>query len=39
VKRPVESRALWDYYKLLQTTPAEQAFQPQAEGGCPLIRS
>ena len=39
VKRPEESRGPWDYYKLLQTTPAEEAFRPLAEGGCPLVRS
>jgi branched-chain amino acid transport system substrate-binding protein len=39
VKAPAESRAPWDYYKLLQTTPAEEAFRPLPAGGCPLIRS
>jgi len=39
VKAPNESRGPWDYYKLLQTTPAEQAFRPLAEGGCPLVRA
>ncbi|MDR3532522.1 MAG: ABC transporter substrate-binding protein [Rhodopila sp.] len=39
VKAPRESRAPWDYYKLLQTTPGEQAFRPLAEGGCPLSRT
>ena len=39
VKTPAESRGAWDYYKLLQTTPAEEAFRPLAEGGCALIRS
>jgi branched-chain amino acid transport system substrate-binding protein len=39
VKTPAESRGPWDYYKLLQTTPAEQAFRPEAEGGCPLTRA
>ena len=39
VKKPEESRGPWDYYKLLQTTPAEEAFRPLAEGGCPLVRS
>ncbi|WP_431285851.1 ABC transporter substrate-binding protein [Humitalea sp. 24SJ18S-53] len=34
VKTPAESRGAWDYYKLLATTPAEQAFRPIAEGGC-----
>ena len=39
VKRPEESKGPFDYYKLLQTTPAEEAFRPLAEGGCPMIRS
>ncbi|WP_431269535.1 ABC transporter substrate-binding protein [Dankookia sp. P2] len=39
VKAPNESKAPWDYYKLLQTTPAEEAFRPLAEGACPLVRS
>jgi branched-chain amino acid transport system substrate-binding protein len=39
VKTPAESRGPWDYYKLLQTTGAEQAFRPIGEGGCPLVRS
>ena len=39
VKAPGESRGPWDYYKLLQTTPGEEAFRPLAEGGCALVRS
>jgi branched-chain amino acid transport system substrate-binding protein len=39
VKTPEESKGPWDYYKLLQTTPAEEAFRPISEGGCPLVRS
>ena len=39
VKKPEESRAPFDYYKLLQTTPAGEAFRPLAEGGCPLVRA
>ncbi|MFL5337250.1 MAG: ABC transporter substrate-binding protein, partial [Geminicoccaceae bacterium] len=39
VKMPSESKAPWDYYKLLQTTPAEEAFRPLAEGRCPLVKS
>ncbi|MBR0678970.1 ABC transporter substrate-binding protein [Roseomonas eburnea] len=39
VKSPAESRGPWDYMKLLQTTPAEEAFRPLTEGGCPLVRS
>ncbi|MCO6415735.1 ABC transporter substrate-binding protein [Siccirubricoccus sp. KC 17139] len=38
VKARAESKAPWDYLKLLQTTPAEEAFRPIAEGGCPLVR-
>jgi branched-chain amino acid transport system substrate-binding protein len=39
VKRPEESRHPGDVYKLTTTIPAEQAFRPLAEGGCPLVRS
>jgi branched-chain amino acid transport system substrate-binding protein len=39
VKKPEESHGAFDYYKLLQTTPAEEAFRPLSEGGCALIRS
>ena len=39
VKSPAESKAPWDYYKLVQTTPAEEAFRPMSEGNCPLVRS
>ncbi len=39
VKAPGESRGAWDYYKLLQTTAADEAFRPVAEGGCSLVRS
>ena len=39
VKAPSESRGAWDYYKLLQTTPADEAFRPVAEGNCALVRS
>lgn len=36
VKTPAESRGAWDYYKLLGTTPADQAFRPLADGGCTM---
>jgi branched-chain amino acid transport system substrate-binding protein len=39
VKSPEESRGPWDFYKLRATVPAEEAFRPIAEGGCPLIRT
>jgi branched-chain amino acid transport system substrate-binding protein len=38
VKPPAESRGPWDYYKVVATIPAEEAFRPLAEGGCPLVR-
>lgn len=39
IKKPSESTYPWDYYKLLATTPADQAFRPITEGGCPLIKA
>lgn len=36
VKKPAESRAGWDYLKILGTIPGDQAFRSLAEGGCPL---
>jgi branched-chain amino acid transport system substrate-binding protein len=39
VKKPEESRGPWDYLKLVQATPAEEAFRPISEGGCPMVRS
>jgi branched-chain amino acid transport system substrate-binding protein len=39
VKAPNESRGPWDYYTLLQTVPADQAFRPIGTGGCAIVRS
>ncbi len=39
VKKPGESKAPWDYYKLLATTPADEAFRPLNQGGCPLVHA
>ena len=39
VKTPAESKYPWDYYKLLATTPADQAFRPLADGGCPFVHA
>lgn len=36
VKKPSESTAPYDYYKILDTIPPEQAFQPPNETGCTL---
>jgi branched-chain amino acid transport system substrate-binding protein len=38
VKKPEESTYPWDYYKVLATIPAEQAFRSLEEGGCPLVK-
>jgi branched-chain amino acid transport system substrate-binding protein len=38
VKKPSESKAAWDLYKQLATIPADQAFRPMNEGGCPLVK-
>jgi branched-chain amino acid transport system substrate-binding protein len=37
VKKPSESKGPWDLYKLRATIPAEEAFRPLSEGGCPLV--
>jgi len=39
VKSPSESKGPFDYYKLLQTTPADQAFMPLSQEGCKLVKS
>jgi branched-chain amino acid transport system substrate-binding protein len=36
VKKPSESKAPWDYYKLRATIPAAEAFRPMADGKCPI---
>ena len=38
VKKPSESRHEWDLYKLIATTPAEEAWRPLSEGACPLVK-
>jgi branched-chain amino acid transport system substrate-binding protein len=38
VKKPAESKGPWDLYKIRTTIPADQAFRPMAEGGCPLVK-
>ena len=39
VKSPQESKYPYDYFKVLATIPAEQAFRPLKEGGCPLVKN
>jgi branched-chain amino acid transport system substrate-binding protein len=36
IKKPSESKYPWDYYKVLTTVPGDQAFRPQAAGGCSI---
>ena len=38
VKKPGESKYPYDYYKVRATIPAEQAFRPEKEGGCSLVK-
>ena len=38
VKKPAESKGPWDYYKIRTTIPAEQAFRPEKDGGCALVK-
>jgi branched-chain amino acid transport system substrate-binding protein len=37
VKTPAESKGQWDVFKLVSTIPADQAFRPLEDGGCPLV--
>jgi branched-chain amino acid transport system substrate-binding protein len=38
VKKPSESKYPYDYYKVRATIPADQAFRPEKEGGCSLVK-
>lgn len=38
VKKPEESHGAWEYYKLLDIIPGDQAFRPMSEGNCPMVR-
>jgi len=38
VKKPEESKAPWDYYKVIAEVPGDQAFRPINEGNCPLVK-
>jgi branched-chain amino acid transport system substrate-binding protein len=37
VKSPEESKGDWDFYKVISTIPADEAFRPMSEGNCPLV--
>lgn len=38
VKKPEESKAAWDYYKVLRTIPANDAVQPLDQSKCVLVK-
>jgi branched-chain amino acid transport system substrate-binding protein len=38
VKRPEESKGDWDYYKIISTIDANDAFRSARDGGCPLAK-
>jgi branched-chain amino acid transport system substrate-binding protein len=37
VKKPAESKYPGDFYKLRATIPADEAFRPLKDGGCPMV--
>ncbi|USX11910.1 ABC transporter substrate-binding protein [Oxalobacteraceae bacterium OTU3CAMAD1] len=38
VKKPAESKSPWDYYKVVDVIPGNEAFRPLAQSGCPLVK-
>lgn len=38
VKTPEESKEPWDYYNIIATIPAEEAYWPLSESKCPLVK-
>jgi branched-chain amino acid transport system substrate-binding protein len=38
VKKPSESKGEWDYYKLLQVIPGDEAFRSLKDSACPLVK-
>ena len=38
VKKPAESKGPYDYYKVKATIPMDQAFRPEKDGGCSLVK-
>jgi branched-chain amino acid transport system substrate-binding protein len=38
VKAPADSKGEWDYYNVLATVPAKEAFIDPAKSGCPLVQ-
>ena len=38
VKKPSESKGDWDFYKLREVIPGEEAFRPLKDSACPLVK-
>jgi len=38
VKSPAESKAPWDYYKIIKTVSGDESFNPLSESQCPLVK-
>ena len=38
VKKPSDSKGEWDYYKLREVIPGEEAFRPLKDSACPLVK-
>ena len=38
VKKPEESKSKWDLLKIVATIPGEEAFRPEKDGGCALVK-
>ena len=38
-KAPAESKGEWDVFKIVETIPADKAFRPLNEGGCPMVKN
>ena len=38
VKTPAESKKPFDYYKIITTIPAAEAFRPLKDGGCSFVK-
>ncbi len=38
VKKPSQSKGPWDYLTLVETIPGNEAYIPEAESGCPLVK-
>ena len=38
VKKPSESKGEWDYYRLREVIPGNDAFRPLLDSACPLVK-